>query len=174
MLRPVPAGVSVGATRTLELGGAKRGGGGGGKRREAVVQHSVLGSLEEYTAQVADHGLVSRDSEGGRGEGRGGVICLLICVWCSSLRVCLHQFTQHQCPHLPTSHPHTPSLTETPLWYTYSVHMCTQYIHVSIYCMPGFQQPRETHALRYWSEAMEDRKHQQNYLAGQCTSSLSI
>ena len=71
VLRPVPAGVSVGATRTLELGGAKRGGGGGGKRREAVVQHSVLGSLEEYTAQVADHGLVSRVSEGGGGE-RGG------------------------------------------------------------------------------------------------------
>ena len=74
VLRPVPAGVSVGATRTLELGGARRGGGGDGgegRKRKGLPQHSLLSSLEECTPQVAGHGLVSTYIE--RWGGREGL-----------------------------------------------------------------------------------------------------
>lgn len=39
-----------------------------------------------------------------------------------------------------------------------SIHHAYMYMYI---------QPRETHALQYWHEAMEDRKHQQDYLASQ-------
>ena len=65
MLRPLPADVSAGATRTLGLGAGRERGKEGAKKRVDVPQFSVLGSVEEYTAQVAAHSVVSR--ERGRG-----------------------------------------------------------------------------------------------------------
>ena len=58
VLRPLPSDVSVSATRTLALGGG--GGKGGGGR--GLQPHSVLGTTEEYTAQLAAQGMVSRES----------------------------------------------------------------------------------------------------------------
>lgn len=46
------------------------------------------------------------------------------------------------------------------------VHVCnTHCVYVSTH--GHCPQPRETHALQYWDEAMEDRKHQQDYLTSQ-------
>ena len=63
VLRPLPSDVSVSATRILALGGGGgKGGGGKGGGERGLQPHSVLGTTEEYTAQLAAQGMVSGES----------------------------------------------------------------------------------------------------------------
>ena len=126
VLRPLPADVSAGATRTLGLG---RGGREGRReRRREWMYHSLVCWVVLRNTPHRWQLIVWWVE-----RARGGLItyvhhnylllntCTCMMFLVTSLRVCIHQFTHHPCHHLPTtSHlnpPHTQSPTSTQLWY---------------------------------------------------------